>query len=123
MKKVIFIMAMVMSAAVMSAQVVPPSPSPSTTPSSNDTYSKSPASSTAKTIQAADLPKAITDNINKDYPGYTIKEATSVSGKDGLNYQVEVMKGSTTETLLYNKDGKFLRKVTPKTGMKHTPKK
>lgn len=112
-----------MSAAVMSAQVVPPSPTPSS-PSSNDTYSKSPSSSTATKIQAADLPKAITDNINKDYPGYTIKEATSVSGKNGLNYQVEVMKGATTETLLYNKDGKFLRKVSPKaTSMKHSSKK
>jgi hypothetical protein len=121
MKKVIFIIALMMSVVIVKAQVVPPS----TTPGAGDTssYNKAPSASTATNIQAVDLPKAVTDKINKDYPGYTIKEATSVSAKSGLEYQVEVMKGAATETLLYDKDGKFLRKVAPKTGMKHSTKK
>jgi hypothetical protein len=59
----------------------------------------------------ADLQKAITDNIAKDYVGYTIKEAASVTANSVVTYEVVVVKGTTTETLVYDKDGKFLKKV------------
>lgn len=109
MKKLVFVIVMVMSALIVNAQN-------NKTPSATD--SKSPSASTATTIKAADLPKTVTDNISKDYPGWTIKEATSVTGKNGLNYQVAVMKGNESETLLYDNTGKFLRKISPKAGMK-----
>lgn len=65
------------------------------------------------TIMVTDLPKAITDNIAKDYAGYTIKEATSVTVNMTLTYEVVVTKGTTTETLVYDKDGKFIKKLPP----------
>ena len=65
------------------------------------------------TIMASDLPKAITDNIAKDYAGYTIKEATSVTTGNVVTFEVVVAKGTMTETLVYDKDGKFLKKLPP----------
>jgi hypothetical protein len=65
------------------------------------------------TIMASDLPKAITDNIAKDYAGYTIKEATSVTTGDVVTFEVVIAKETMTETLVYDKDGKFLKKLPP----------
>jgi hypothetical protein len=64
-------------------------------------------------VKASDLPKAITDNIAKNYAGFTIKEATKVTENKVVTYDVMITKGTTSETLVYDKDGKFLRKVTP----------
>ncbi len=64
-------------------------------------------------VMVADLQQAITDNIAKDFVGYTIKEAASVTLKDVVTYEVVVTKGIATETLVYDKDGKFLKKLPP----------
>ncbi len=65
------------------------------------------------TVLVADLQKAITDNIAKDYVGYTIKEATKVTTKDIVTYEVVVVKETVTETLEYDNDGKFVKKILP----------
>jgi len=44
-----------------------------------------------------------------------------MTGKDGLNYQVLIAKGTETEALLFDKDGKFLKKLS-KDGMHHDMK-
>jgi len=75
--------------------------------------------STRTTIKVADLQKSITDNIAKDYPGYTVKEATSVTSNSKVTYDVVVTKGSATETLVYDKDGKFVKKLAPKSATAH----
>ena len=103
-----------MSAMIVNAQVTP---SDRTNPSSADTSSFSKPSLGGVSVKAADLPQAIRDNISKEYPGFTIKDASSVSGKSGLNYQVNVSKGSENETLLYDNTGKFLKKWSPKSDM------
>jgi hypothetical protein len=72
---------------------------------------------TRTTVKVADLQKAITDNIAKDYVGYTIKEATSVTANNTVTYEVVIVKGATTETLVYDKDGVFVKKC-PMTPMK-----
>ena len=64
-------------------------------------------------VKSSDLPKAITDNIAKNYAGYTIKEATKVTENKVVTYDVLINKGTMSETLVYDKDGKFLRKMTP----------
>jgi hypothetical protein len=66
-------------------------------------------------VKATDLPKAITDNIAKNYTGFTIKEAHKVTENNIVSYNVLINKGNTSETLVYDKDGKFLRKMTPHT--------
>jgi predicted transcriptional regulator len=64
-------------------------------------------------VNVADLPKAITENVAKNYTGYTIKEATKVTENKVVTYDVMITKGTMSETLVYDKDGKFLRKMAP----------
>jgi hypothetical protein len=69
--------------------------------------------STRTTVNVVDLQKAITDNIAKDYVGYTIREATAVTVKTIVTYEVVIVKGDATETLVYDKDGVFVKKCVP----------
>jgi hypothetical protein len=102
MKKVLFVLVLIMAVLVVNAQVTK-------TTTVN-------AKSTKTTVKVADLQKAITDNIAKDYVGFTIKEAASVTANNTVTYDVVIVKGTTTETLVYNKDGKFVKKVAKKVG-------
>jgi len=65
------------------------------------------------TVIVVDLPKTITDNIAMDYVGYTIKEATKVTENKIVTYEVVVVKEDETETLVYDNDGKFIKKLLP----------
>jgi predicted Holliday junction resolvase-like endonuclease len=110
MKKVLLVvMVLVMSVLVINAQAT------KTTVTN--------AKSTKTTIQVADLQKPITDNIAKDWAGYTIKEATSVTKENAVTYHVVVVKGTATETLVYDKDGKFVKKLTKDSTKHHSGKK
>jgi hypothetical protein len=99
MKKLVFILVLLMGALVVNAQA-------GKTAAKNQPMKM--------VVKIADLPKALTDNVAKDYPGFTIKEATSVTANNSLTYDVVITKGTTTETLVYDKDGKFIRKMTQK---------
>lgn len=126
MKKLLIVMVFFMSVLALNAQYDKTPSSETKSKTTTTTKSTTAEPSNSQTVQAADLPKSITDNIAKDYPGYTVKEATSMNGKNGLTYQVAIMKGSNTETLLYDKDGKFLKKVgakVSKSSMHHDMKK
>jgi hypothetical protein len=109
MKKVLFVLVLMMAVLVVNAQVT------KTTVTN--------AKSTRATVKVADLQKAITDNIAKDYVGFTIKEATSVTAKNTVTYDVVIVKGNTTETLVYDKDGMFVKKLPQNAVKHHTPKK
>jgi hypothetical protein len=108
MKKVIFVMVLLMGALVINAQAK------STTTESQ---------STRISIKVADLPKALTDNVAKDYAGFTIKEATSVTKNSIMTYHVVIVKGTATETLVYDKDGKFVKIHPQKDVNQHSSKK
>jgi hypothetical protein len=88
MKKLLFIMALMMGALVVNAQRTP--------------------------VKVLELQKAIIDNVAKDYVGFTIKEATKVVENNIVSYEVVVVKGTTEKTLLYDIDGKFLKNLTLK---------
>jgi hypothetical protein len=109
MKKVLFVLVIMLSVLAVNAQTAK-----TTAPK---------AKSTKTTVQVADLPKAIADNVAKDYAGFSIKEASSTTANNALTYHVVVTKGTTTETLVYDKDGKFVKKVGPATAKKHSTKK
>jgi len=101
MKKLLFVMVLLMGALVVNAQKTP--------------------------VKVADLQKSITDNIAKDYVGFTIKDATKVVENNVVTYDVVVVKGTTQETLCYDNTGKFLKKMGAKVGaakpaLKTTPK-
>ena len=100
MKKLLFVAVLIMAALVVNAQAT-----------------KAPvtqAKATRTVVKVADLQKAITDNIAKDYVGFTIKEAASVTANNVVTFEVVIVKGTTTETLVYDKDGKFVKKVAQK---------
>jgi hypothetical protein len=120
MKKLLSIMLLVMSVLALNAQ-------DTKTPSSTETKkaptdANAPSMSTS-TLKVADLPKALTDNIAKEYPGYMIKEAMKAPEGSGADYKIVVAKGTSTETLLYDKNGKFVKKETKKTESHEMPKK
>jgi TPP-dependent 2-oxoacid decarboxylase len=97
MKKLLFVMVLVMGALAVNAQRTP--------------------------VKVTDLQKSITDNIAKDYAGFTIKEATKVVENNVTTFDVVVTKGTTQETLCYDNTGKFLKKMGEKTGTtKEAPK-
>ena len=106
MKKVLFVLVLMMSVLAINAQTA------KTTVTN--------AKSTRTTVKVADLQKSVTDNIAKDYAGYTIKEATSVTANNAVTYQVVVTKGASIETLVYDKDGMFVKKLAPKTAKHHS---
>lgn len=64
-------------------------------------------------VMVGDLQKTVTDNIAKDYVGFTIKEAFSLTEKDIVTYEVVVVKGTVTEKLIYDKNGVFIKKLPP----------
>jgi hypothetical protein len=97
MKKLLFVMVLVMGALVVNAQRTP--------------------------VKVADLQKSIVDNITKDYAGFTIKEATKVVENNVVTYDVAIAKGTTQETLCYDSSGKFLKKLEAKTGVAKTGQK
>jgi hypothetical protein len=106
MKKVLLVLTMVMAVLVVNGQAT------------KTTVTKDKVTTT--TLKAVDLQKDITDNIAKDFVGFTITGATEVTVNGTVKYEVVVTNGTTTETLVYDKDGKYLHKMVPKTEVKET---
>jgi len=99
MKKVLVVLVLVMAVLAVNAQTIKPT-----------TTKEAPVRTT---VLVADLQKTITDNIAKDYVGYTIKEAAKVTVNSIVTYEVVVVKETMTETLVYDNVGKFLKKLPP----------
>ena len=51
-------------------------------------------------VKVADLQKSITDNIAKDYVGFTIKDATKVVENNVTTFEVVITKGTMQDTLV-----------------------
>jgi len=96
MKKVLFVAVLFMTILVVNAQ----------TPKASVISEKS----VRATVELADLQKTITDNVAKDFAGFAIKEAASVTTNDVVTYEVTITKEALTETLVYDKAGVFVRK-------------
>ena len=109
MKRVLLVLVLIMAVLVVNAQAT------KTTVTN--------AKSTRTNVKVAELQKTITDNIAKDYVGYTIKEATSITANNTVTYDVVIVKGTTTETLVYDKDGTFVKKLPQDAVKHHTTKK
>ncbi len=82
-----------------------------TTKAKSSTTTMAPEKAIRTVVKVSDLQKAITDNVAKDYVGFTIKEATSVSLESVVTYEVVIVKGTASETLVYDKDGNFVQKL------------
>ena len=124
MKKILFVLVLVIAALVVNAQAKDTTTtqrkSTTTTKSSTTTVTNEKSIRTA--VKVTELQKAITDNVAKDFVGFTIKGATSVTLNNTVTYEVVIVKGTTTETLVYDKDGKFVKKMAQTVAIKPTPK-
>jgi|WetSurMetagenome_2_1015567.scaffolds.fasta_scaffold47466_3 hypothetical protein len=65
-------------------------------------------------VKVGDLQKNITDQITKDYAGYTIKDAFKVVKNKIVNYEVNINKEKNNVCLAFDESGKFLKVVEPK---------
>jgi mannitol-specific phosphotransferase system IIBC component len=124
MKKALFVVAFVIAALVVNGQAKDTTTmqkkSTTTTKATTTTVTNEKSIRTA--VKVTELQKSITDNIAKDYAGYTIKGATSVTLNNNVTYEVVIVKGTATETLVYDKDGMFVKKL-PQNAVKPAPKK
>jgi|WetSurMetagenome_2_1015567.scaffolds.fasta_scaffold01673_4 hypothetical protein len=62
-------------------------------------------------VKPGDLQKPITDNIAKEWPGYTIKDASKVVANTVTTFEVTVTKGTLQQTLCYDNSGKFVKRI------------
>jgi hypothetical protein len=104
MKKVLFVMVFLMGVLVVNAQM-------DTTKTMSTKTTMSTQQAVRTPVKPADLLKPITDNVAKDYAGYSVKEATSVKANNTVTYEVVLFKGVESLTLVYDKDGNFLKKL------------
>ena len=77
-------------------------------------------------VKVADLNKAITENVAKEHTGFAIKNAYKLETNGVVTFEVKVEKGTEIEMLVYDKDGKFVKKEAHKSGTvtkKNEPKK
>jgi hypothetical protein len=62
-----------------------------------------------------ELPKAIKENIAKEHPGFNVKQAvwdwsTNYVPNHVFVYDIVITDGTKDEALIYDKEGKFLKK-------------
>ena len=110
MKKVLFVLVLLIAALVVNAQTT----GKTTTKAKTTTTTVTNQTAVRTNVLATELPKAITEYLAKEYAGFTVKEATSVSLNNIVTYEVVIVKGTAVETLVFDKDGKFLKKLAPK---------
>ena len=70
-------------------------------------------------MKTSDLPKAITENVSTQHPGYVIGNAYRVDNKGMMTYEVFAKKDNDMLRLVYDKDGKFMRMSDHKTAQNH----
>lgn len=69
---------------------------------------------TEQEIKTAELPKSVAAYITKNYAGYKIIEAAKITeGTGKVMFEAEVKKGKETFDLIFDKDGNFVKKITP----------
>jgi hypothetical protein len=97
MKKVVFLIALVMCVYTLQAQ-------------------------TRTAVKLTDLPKAITENIATQHQGWTALDAFKIDTKNVLTYEVVVKKAESEMNLIYDKNGKYLKMESHKLAVNSTAK-
>lgn len=67
---------------------------------------------TKTSIKVTDLRKPISEYVAKNLPGYKTTEAYKVDTKGVITYEVAAMKGKDHQVLTFDKNGKFMKKVS-----------
>ena len=66
-------------------------------------------------IEKTELPKAIQETIAKEFPGYKINETAKILTKGITTYEAEVKKEGKTFDLIFDINGKLLKKIDEET--------
>lgn len=73
--------------------------------------------STGREISVSLLPKAVSDAVKKEFPGYKIDEAEKVeTAQRKVMYEIEIQKGSDEWDVLLSSDGKIVKKEKEEDG-------
>jgi hypothetical protein len=75
------------------------------------------------TINVADLQNHISAHINRYYVGFIINEAARIVVKNVITYEVIITQGTTTDTLLYDESSNFIRNISQKDSLTTDQKK
>lgn len=62
-------------------------------------------------IQIDELKTPITELIIKDYAGFIINQATRIVTKNIITYEIIIVQGTTTDTLIFDQNYFFVRKI------------
>lgn len=62
-------------------------------------------------INKKELPQTIHDTLKKDFADYEIEETAKIESKGEPTYEVEVEKGEQTFDLIFDANGKLLKKL------------
>lgn len=70
----------------------------------SDKYDRTP-------IQIAELKATITDYITRHYAGFIINQATRVVIHNIITYEIIIVQGTTTDTLIFDQNYSFVRAI------------
>ncbi len=65
-------------------------------------------------IKKSELPAAVQESIKKDYAGYKIEEAAKIVSNGITTYEAEVEKGEKSFDLIFEVNGRLLKKIEKK---------
>lgn len=65
---------------------------------------------TEREIKKSELPTPILDVLKKDYSDFEVEEAARIEAKGSITYEAEVEKGKMSLDLIFDANGKLLKK-------------
>jgi hypothetical protein len=107
MKKIIFILVLFVAAIKTNGQ---------STVLIKDKFDRTP-------IEISDLQNHITAHITRDYAGFIINQATRVVKNNVISYEIIIVQGTTTDTLVYDQNYSFVRAIVHTDSIKPAQKK
>jgi hypothetical protein len=107
MKKVLFVIALCVSVVIANAQEQKVE---KTTKTTTKTVEKTTLTPAKTAVKEAELLQPIKDNIAKDFAGAKIDKALKNDVKGVVTYEVRITKDNAKWTLVYDKEGKFIKK-------------
>ena len=107
MKKTLLLLLLLMTALVVNSQ---------TNIVIADKYDRTP-------ILISELKAPITDFITRHYAGFIINQATRVVKNNVITYEIIIVQGTTTDTLIYDQNYNIAREIVQKDSIKTTQRK
>jgi hypothetical protein len=74
-------------------------------------------------IQIAELKATITDYITRHHAGFIINQATRVVKNNVITYEIIIVQGTTTDTLIYDQNYNLAREIVQNDSIKPAKKK